>query len=830
MKGLRLLCSCRRLSYLPIFFLFAFSFLSAQQSVQIIDEDQLPIIGAEVFSDNLDFNAISDINGEFLLPNLSKDQKLTIQYLGYIKHTLSIQQIIELQYRVSLKVSSEQLDQIDIVGRNEINKEILPYQIESIGSQAIKMTQSQTSADALANNGDIFIQKSQLGGGSPVIRGFEANKVLLVVDGVRLNNAIYRNGHLQSAITVDQAILEEVEVLYGPNSLVYGSDALGGVVHFRSRDPKLSLEQDSILDFGNYYLRYGSANQEKSAHFDFNIGGEKWGTLTSLTVSDFNDLRMGSNRTDEYPDYGKRLNYVERVQGRDSILTNENENIQVGTGYSQLDILQKILFQPNESWRFNANFQLSTSTNIPRYDALIEPDGEGLRWSEWNYGPQKRKLFSLSAKHFEGERFYDKALYILSYQTINEERINRRFGRDIRSSQLERVKVWNFTADYDLSFGDRSQLLYGINLAYNDVNSTAFDENIVTNELDEQVLTRYPSSGSSTQNAGVYFQYHWMTTGRKGHLTTGLRYSWNGLRLAYDQNDPIAWPLDFVNGVNSNNQAISWALGWKQEINDDWLVSILSSSAFRAPNIDDIAKIRVNNGNITFPNLDLNPEKSINGEINISKRFKSEANRVTLSGTGFYTRLQDAIVRQDFVGLDGSRTFISGMDTFNIEANQNIQNADIYGLSINGQWQHKAGYSLKSSINWTKGRIIEGDSRLPLAHIPPIYGKVDLGIEKTKWMLHFITRFNAKKPLEEYGGSTDNPEYATSEGALSWYTLNLYGSLFIKEGMDISIGFENILDKHYIPFASGLSASGRHLSIRFSGSFSSFFPGKCNCD
>ncbi|NJN34367.1 MAG: TonB-dependent receptor plug domain-containing protein [Saprospiraceae bacterium] len=75
------------------------------------------------------------------------------------------------------------------------------------------------------------------------MRGFEASRVLLVVDGVRMNNLIYRSGHLQNAITVDQNMLDRVEVLFGTASTVYGSDALGGVVHFFTKKPLLNAQK-----------------------------------------------------------------------------------------------------------------------------------------------------------------------------------------------------------------------------------------------------------------------------------------------------------------------------------------------------------------------------------------------------------------------------------------------------------------------------------------------------------------------------------------------------------------------------------------------------------
>lgn len=101
-------------------------------------------------------------------------------------------------------------------------------QVRVIRRTEIERMNAPSTADLLSNTGQVFVQKSQQGGGSPVIRGFEASRVLLVVDGVRMNNAIYRAGHLQNVITMDNAALDRAEVLFGPASTVYGTDALGG--------------------------------------------------------------------------------------------------------------------------------------------------------------------------------------------------------------------------------------------------------------------------------------------------------------------------------------------------------------------------------------------------------------------------------------------------------------------------------------------------------------------------------------------------------------------------------------------------------------------------
>src|SRR5688572_18974005 len=147
-----------------------------------------------------------------------------------------------------------------VISANKITEQrrAVAQQVKIITPQLILNLNAQTSADLLQNTGLVAMQRSQQGGGSPMMRGFEASRVLLMIDGVRMNNLIYRAGHLQNVITMDNNLLDRAEVLFGPSSTVYGSDALGGVVHFYTRDPQLS---DSKLTSGNAFVRYGAVNE-----------------------------------------------------------------------------------------------------------------------------------------------------------------------------------------------------------------------------------------------------------------------------------------------------------------------------------------------------------------------------------------------------------------------------------------------------------------------------------------------------------------------------------------------------------------------------------------
>ncbi|HRF20339.1 MAG TPA: TonB-dependent receptor plug domain-containing protein, partial [Chitinophagaceae bacterium] len=169
------------------------------------------------------------------------------------------------------------LDEIVVYSNKFVEKKKnLAQKIDVVTARTISRFNAQNTGDLLINTGNVFVQKSQQGGSSPVLRGFEASRVLLVVDGVRMNNAVYRAGHLQNAITVDQNMLERVEVLYGPSSTIYGSDALGGVIHFRTKSPQLSTNQ-KLLVKGSSFIRYSTANEEKTGHADVSVGGKRLG-------------------------------------------------------------------------------------------------------------------------------------------------------------------------------------------------------------------------------------------------------------------------------------------------------------------------------------------------------------------------------------------------------------------------------------------------------------------------------------------------------------------------------------------------------------------------
>ena len=494
----------------------------------------------------------------------------------------------------------------------ELAKKESPNQIESISAKQIAFQNTPNTANLLEQTGNVFVQKSQAGGGSPVLRGFEASRVLIVVDGIRMNNAIYRAGHLQNILRIDQSMLERVEVIFGPSSVMYGSDALGGAVNFRTKNP--TFEANNL----RAYLRYASAINEKTGHIDFNIGLKKIAFLTSFTFSDFGDVIQGANRLANYPDFGKRFFYAERQGNTDIAIENKDVNKQVGSAYSQYDFFQKISFIQSNDIKHTLNFQYSNSTNVPRYDRLTEQRNNLPRFAEWFYGPEKRLLAAYQLE-LKNAVIYDKAFVSAAYQNITESRISRNFNNLMRKSQFENLDLFSLNADF-LKIIKHNTLNYGLEATNNNVNSTANFTNINTNEQ-KKADTRYPD-GKNSMNTWAIYLANQLRLNNTLIVNGGIRYANSSLSAQFIEKSFFPFPF---NTIKQKNGAFTGNLGVVYTPFKNTKLGMIGSSGFRSPNIDDLAKVFDSvAGSLIVPNPDIKPEYSYNTEVSINQQISDK--------------------------------------------------------------------------------------------------------------------------------------------------------------------------------------------------------------
>ena len=732
-----------------------------------------------------------------------------IEAEGYLSRTVGSDEIKANSGKIPMFPNQHSVDEV-VVSASKFNekRKDLAQKVQVISMQELALMNQSSTADVLANSGNVFVQKSQLGGGSPIIRGFETNKVLLVVDGVRMNNAIYRGGHLQNVITMDNGIMDRVEVVFGPGSVVYGSDAIGGVMHFTTKNPTLSTTDNTLIK-ASAFTRYMSAVNGYAAHADVSVGTKRFGTLTSFTYSNYGDLRQGSRRNDFVGNFGARPWYVERIHGVDSILVNLDSNLQVGSAYSQHDVLQKFTFKQKDGVLHKLNFQLSNSSNIDRYDRLTQTSAGKPKFAEWYYGPQFRLMGAYTLELSNATKVYDAARLTLGYQSIEESRMDRRYKKNFLNHRIENLDIVTLNADFSKKKGSQ-ELRYGVDAWYNKVNSTAFQENIVA-DTTATLDTRYPDGGSTMMSAAAYATHTWEIND-KLILNDGVRASFVSLNSAFVDKTFFPFPFD---DISQKHMALNGNLGLIYMPNKLWRMSLNGSTAFRAPNVDDMSKVFESvQGSVVVPNPNLKAEYAYNGELGIS-RVLSEG--LSIQATGYYTLLKNALT----VGtgtFNGADSVVYDGQLSQVMTTTNAGKAYVYGFEAMLSGKLNDHISMMATVNYTKGRNVT-DS-IPLDHIPPVFGKLAMVYTLGKLRTELFMNYSGWKRLADYNFiGEDNFAYATPYGMPSWATVNARVNYNITRQLALQVACENILDQNFRNFASNISAPGRNFIVTLRGNF-----------
>ena len=221
-------------------FIVSIGYVFSQEITVRDSKTSVSLSNVYIYNEAKTKSIITDSEGRALLSNFSTNEKVYFQLLGYQLLEFELSEFLNDSFEIYLDLESQNLEEVILsVARSESNADEIAEKVSVIKAEDLYLTAPASSAEVLELSPGVRIQKSQGGGGSPVIRGFEANRVLIVVDGVRMNNAIYRSGHLQNSITIDPNNIDRVEIIYGSSSVGYGSDALGGVVHYYTKTPSL---------------------------------------------------------------------------------------------------------------------------------------------------------------------------------------------------------------------------------------------------------------------------------------------------------------------------------------------------------------------------------------------------------------------------------------------------------------------------------------------------------------------------------------------------------------------------------------------------------------
>ncbi|MFM1932006.1 MAG: hypothetical protein RL226_1309 [Bacteroidota bacterium] len=794
--------------------LLLLSFAAHAQTVVILDQKkQTPVENATLMSEKPKLFSVTNKKGEADVSAFPLQTVIVVRCLGYKTLVTSREEMEKVGYRITIEPSNINLDEVVISAKRwKESSEEVPVKIVAISADEIALQNPQTAADLLGSSGGVFIQKSQQGGGSPMIRGFATNRLLYSVDGVRMNTAIFRAGNIQNVINLDPFAMENVEVMFGPGSVIYGSDAIGGVMSFQTLNPQLSLNDEPLIS-GKAVARYSSANSENTGHFDVSVGWKKWAIATSFSAWNYDHLRQGANGPDDY----LKPYYVQRQDSTDVVIAQEDPLLQIPTAYAQINMMQKVRFAPNEHWDVVYGFHYSNTSAYGRYDRHNRVRNGTARYAEWNYGPQLWMMNNLSIVHSKQNGMYDQLSIKVAMQDFEESRIDRNLNNVERNTQAEKVKAYSVNMDLIKSIGQHNKLYYGAEYVLNDVASSGQLTDIATGVISPGP-SRYPQS---TWNSMAVYVNDEIKVKDNLVIQAGARYNQYGLEADFTNNLDY-YPFPF-SSAEFNQSAITGSLGVVFAPTEKLKVSANAGTAFRSPNVDDLGKVFDSEpGAVTIPNPDVKAEYATSYDVGMAKIF---GDFMKIDINGFYTVLNDALVRRNFT-LNGADSILYDGELSQVQAIQNAAKATVYGVQVGVDVELGSGFAFSTDWSFQKGEEeLDDGTTSPSRHAAPLFGNARLSYQSDKLMLQFYAMYQDEKshdelPQEEqakteiYAADSQGLTYAPS-----WYTLNVKANYTVLSQLIVGAGVENITDQRYRPYSSGVSAAGRNFVLSLTAKF-----------
>lgn len=518
-----------------------------------------------------------------------------------------------------------------------------PDPIRVLSAKTYERLQLRTSPEALLATPGVFVQKTNHGGGSPFLRGLTGNQTLLMIDGIRLNNATARYGPNQYFNTLDVFSIEKIELLRGSGSVQYGSDAMGGTIHAFSHE----LMASERPEFGSTLLtRIATSGMEQSLHGSANYSNTKVALRGGITLRNFGDI-VGGDTT-----------------GR-----------QTPTGYKEIDfdLKGKIFFSPATD--LTISYQNVHQMDVPVYHKITLEN-----YAVYKMDPQDRGLGYLRLKHKFDNGILKSAIVTASMQNSFEGREMHKIGSYINRLENDKVRSFGLSAEALISSGKNWSSNNGIEF-YNDlVNSTRKDTDM-SSGISVEKRGLYPDG--ATMNSIALFTIHTFDL-TDWNISAGGRFN----TFIIIVSDPVSGQTKLTPSSVTGNLAIL------RKLNKNSNLFISGSSGFRAPNIDDLGSLGIVDFRYEIPNYDLKPEHSFQYQVGYKYQNKNLRGEVYL----YRNELYNLIVRNKMAGdsLEGYPVYIK----------ENVERAYIQGIETAWDWDLNESFAITGSITYTYGQNI----------------------------------------------------------------------------------------------------------------------------
>lgn len=592
----------------------------------------------------------------------------------------------------STKVIS--IQEVIITSQRVPQKEaVIPYSVNSVSRKELDNFSPRTTPEALMSTNGVFVQKTNHGGGSPFIRGLTGNQTLLLIDGIRLNNSIYRYGPNQYLNTIDAFSIDKIEVAKGTGSVQYGSDALGGALQVFTKVPVFNQEGQEW--HGNVFGKYMTGDMEKTGRGELQYSSQKLAAFVGGTFHDFGDLIGGKNTGKQSP-----------------------------SGYNEYAFDTKIAFAVKDNIQLTLASQFLRQEHVPIYHKVVL---ENYLLNEFD--PQQR-LLTYARLNIQGQkRLFNEVKLIASWQQGIEGRSSQKNGMTLLLHEKDQINTLGHTADISSRLSNKWTANSGIEIYHDQVGSTRTD-------------IHSSGSGSTVQKRGLYpddsnySSYSVYTLHRldleKWIFDGGIRFNAFQINIS-----------DVTLGnVEVSPEALVFNAAAMYIIQPAHRVYATLSSGFRAPNIDDMGTLGIVDFRYEVPAYDLKPEKSRNYELG----YKLSLPKFSATLAAYYMDLNQLITR---VKVDGQ--FIDGYQVYKKE---NVEEAFIQGLEAALKWKPVSEWEINAGISYTHGQSITKNE--PLRRIPPLNGRLSGTYSFRKFFTTAEFLFAARQDRLSQGDIDDN--------------------------------------------------------------------------
>ena len=784
----------------------------ASQWIHVINaESGEPIEGVSITGDNRHLGETGPL-GRLLVLDFNEIHVFGFHHTSYAPEYFSREELLAQDFQVRMDESVLNIQEVVIrANRSTQDYSKLAKEIRTIDAKNKEQQFQGNAADVLGIDPNIFIQKSQSGGGSPMIRGMSTSRVLLLVDGVRMNNAIFRSGNVHNIISVDPESISNVEISLGPGSVIHGSDALGGVMQLNTYEAHYG-DSSEVLQSLVFTLSHQSNQMRRRPNFRINYGGTNWAGMSSITYANYDDITMGKYALPWTPQHhlNNALFMCEPISfgTLDTLRKPADPYTQLHTNYEQLNLTQKFRVRLGPRTELKSGAHASLTSDITRYDRYIQTSGDQPKYAKWNYGPQLWTMGYVSLEDRTETKYSDYFSISLSGQRYEESRDVRKFGKVEGTVQEEAVNIGQFNLDLIKHITDQIEIQYGAEYLQNQVNSRAHAYTILNPDTSWSAQSRY-ADGSIWESASMFLSSY-IDLAPDWSVNVGLRASSNHMHT------PISF-LGFEDDAHLRFLAPSGQLGLTYHKSDRKYFALLSTG-FRAPNVDDASKVFDSEpGALVVPNANLTAERLYSAEIGGTQKV---GQHWAIEGGFYYSYLNNALNRapytfngQDSIWFDGEYSQVLAI--------QNMDYAWIWGYQM-GVRSDLSPY-VRWSLNWSHpfGKDSNGD---PLRHVSPFNATSTVVFKKGKWSTNFLVRYNGEIGPEDMAPSEVSKDYMYAIGddglpySPRWFTMDVHTSYVFNKNIIVRAGLENLMDVQYRPYSSGVAAPGRSVFVSMTGS------------